>query len=72
MTDKSMALEAPVGRTGASPDCLRETLTYMLQELMEYEATGLCEAERHARSAERSNQRNGDREGALEPRRASE
>ena len=50
MTDKSMALEALLEKTGASPDFLRETLIYMLQHLMECEAAGLCGAEHHERS----------------------
>ena len=58
MTDHSMALQALLEKTGASPDFLRETLTFMLQQLMEYEATGLCGAGRHERSEERVNQRN--------------
>lgn len=65
MTKDSMALEALLEKTGASPDFLRETLAFMLQRLMEYEASGLCGAERHERSEERVNQRNGYRERAL-------
>ena len=68
MTDKSMALEGLLEKTGVSPDFLRETLTFMLQQLMEYEASGLCGAERHARSEDRTNQRNGYRDRALETR----
>lgn len=68
MTDKSMALEALLEKTGASPDFLRETLTYMLQQLMEYEAAGLCGAERHERSEGRVNHRNGYRDRALDTR----
>lgn len=46
MTDNSMALQTLLEKSGASRDFLREMLTYMLQELMEYEATGLCGAAR--------------------------
>jgi putative transposase len=40
----------------------------MLEQLLEHEVTGLVGAERHERSAERVNQRNGYRERALQTR----
>ena len=68
MTENRMALEALLEKTGTSPDFLRETLMFMLQQLMEYEASGLCGAGRHERSEERVNHRNGYRERVLETR----
>lgn len=51
-----------------SSDFLHETLTFLLQELMEQEVNGRCGAERHARSDERITHRNGYRDRPLETR----
>ena len=68
MTTDTMALQALLEKRDVAPDFLRETLAFMLQELMEHEVSGLCGAERHARSEARVNQRNGYRERPLETR----
>lgn len=68
MTDKSMALAELLEKRMASQDFLRETLTFLLQELMEHEVAAVCGAERHERSEERVNQRNGYRDRPLETR----
>ena len=46
MPDPRMTLEVLLEKSGASTDFLRETLTFMLQRLMEYEVTSLCGADR--------------------------
>ena len=68
MTDEMMALETLLEKGSVDTDFLRETLTFMLQRLMEYEAQGLCGAGRHERSDDRSNHRNGYRDRPLETR----
>lgn len=68
MTDEMMALETLLEKGGMNSDFLRETLAFMLQRLMDYEAQGLCTAGRHERSDDRSNHRNGYRERPLETR----
>lgn len=68
MTEKSMALGELLEKTGGSPDFLREMLTFMLQQLMDYEAEGRCGAGRHERNEERVNCRNGYRDRPLETR----
>jgi len=68
MTEMSMALNELLEKREVAPDFLRETLAFMLQELMEHEASALCGAERHARSEARVNQRNGYRKRPLETR----
>lgn len=68
MTDMSMALNELLEKREASSDFLRETLAFLLQELMEQEVNGRCGAERYARTEERSNQRNGHRDRPLETR----
>ena len=66
MTNKSMALTELLEKRAVAPDFLRETLAFMLQELMEHEVAELCGADRHERSEERVNRRNGYRERPLE------
>lgn len=68
MTDMSMALNELLEKREASSDFLRDTLTFLLQELMEQEVNGRCGAERHARSDERITHRNGYRDRPLETR----
>ncbi|MFC0468951.1 IS256 family transposase [Halomonas alkalicola] len=68
MTNKSMALTELLEKRAVAPDFLRETLAFMLQELMEHEVAELCGADRHERSEERVNRRNGYRERPLETR----
>jgi putative transposase len=68
MTEMSMALNELLEKREVAPDFLRETLAFMLEQLMEHEVAGLVGAERHARSAARVNQRNGYRERPLETR----
>lgn len=68
MTEMSMALERLLEKREVSADFLRETLAFMLEQLMEHEVAGRCGAERHARSEERVTQRNGYRERPLETR----
>jgi transposase-like protein len=61
MTNNSMALQALLEKTGTDTDFLRETLQFMLQQLMEFEVTNRCGAGPHERSEERINWRNGYR-----------
>lgn len=68
MTEMSMALEQLLEKRAVSADFLRETLAFILEQLMEHEVAGRCGAERHVRSEERVNQRNGYRERPLETR----
>ncbi|RRQ24590.1 IS256 family transposase [Guyparkeria sp. SCN-R1] len=68
MTDMSMALNELLEKREASSDFLRDTLTFLLQELMEQEVNGRCGAERHARTDERITHRNGYRDRPLETR----
>jgi len=68
MTDMSMALNELLEKREASSDFLRDTLTFLLQELMEQEVSGRCGAERHARSDVRITHRNGYRDRPLETR----
>ena len=67
MTEDSMAL-IELAEKHADGDFLRELGQYTLQRLMELEAQGQCGAERHERSGERVNQRNGYRDRQLETR----
>jgi len=67
MTEESMALLGLVEKHG-NGDFFREVGEWVLQRLMELEAGVQCGAERHERSPERVNQRNGYRERALETR----
>jgi len=68
MTDMSMALNELLEKREASSDFLRDTLTFLLQELMEQEVNGRCGAERYTRSDERITHRNGYRDRPLETR----
>ena len=68
MTDMSMALNELLEKREASSDFLRDTFTFLLQELMEQEVNGRCGAERHARSDGRITHRNGCRDRLLETR----
>jgi putative transposase len=68
MTEMSMALQQLLEKRDVAPDFLRETLAFMLEQLMEHEVAGLCGAGRHERSPERVNARNGYRERPLETR----
>lgn len=68
MTNKSMALTELLEKRAVAPDFLRDTLAFILQELMEHEVVSLCGADRHERSDGRVNQRNGYRERPLETR----
>ena len=68
MTELSMALNELLEKRETSTDFLRETLAFLLQELMEHEVHGRCGAEKHARSDERITQRNGYRDRPLETR----
>lgn len=68
MTEMSMALNELLEKREVAPDFLRETLSFMLEQLMEHEVAGLCGAGRHERSAERMNSRNGYRDRPLETR----
>lgn len=61
MTDDSMALLELAEKHGDG-DFFRELGQCTLQRLMELEAEGRCGAERHERSIERVNQRNGYRD----------
>lgn len=67
MTEDSMAL-IELAEKHADGDFLRELGQYTLQRLMELEAQVQCGAERHERSDERVNQRNGYRDRELETR----
>lgn len=67
MTDHSMAL-IELAEKHADGDFLRELGQYTLQRLMELEAQRQCGADRHARSEERVNQRNGYRDRQLDTR----
>jgi putative transposase len=67
MTEDSMALVELAEKHG-NGDFLRELGQWTLQRLMELEAEGRCGAERHERSPERVNQRNGYRDRQLETR----
>ena len=60
MTDERMQLKALLEKT-ADADLLNEMIGFAANRLMELEADGLCNAGRHERSAERTNQRNGYR-----------
>ena len=55
MTEMSMALEELLEKTRSSPDFLRETLAFMLEQLMAHEVDGLCGAKAHERSSDRGN-----------------
>lgn len=44
MTEMSMALNELLEKREASTDFLRETLAFLLQELMEHEVNGRCGA----------------------------
>src|SRR5690606_38139735 len=68
MTNKSMALTELLEKRAVAPDFLRDTLAFILQELMEHEVVSLCGADRHECSDSRVNQRNGYRERPLETR----
>ncbi|TYO95245.1 mutator family transposase [Geothermobacter ehrlichii] len=68
MTDNSMALQTLLEKTGTDTDFLRETLQFMLQQLMEYEVTSRCGAGPHERSEERTNWRNGYRNRLFQTR----
>jgi putative transposase len=67
MAEDSMAL-VELAEKHADGDFLRELGQYTLQRLMELEAQTACGAERHERSDDRVNQRNGYRERQLETR----
>jgi len=67
MTEDSMAL-LELAEKHADGDFLRELGQWTLQRLMELEAQSLCGAERHERSDDRVNQRNGYRPRQLETR----
>ncbi len=67
MTEDSMALIELVEKH-ADGDFLRELGQYTLQRLMELEAQSQCGAQRHERSDDRVNQRNGYRDRQLETR----
>lgn len=68
MTEMSMALEELLEKTQSSPDFLRETLAFMLEQLMGHEVDGLCGAKAHERSSDRVNWRNDYRERGLNTR----
>jgi len=67
MTEDRMALLELVEKHGDG-DFLRELGQYVLQRVMDFEAQAACGAERHERSADRVNQRNGYRDRELETR----
>jgi len=68
MTEMSMALEKLLEKSQSSPDFLRETLAFMLEQLMAHEVDALCGARAHERSGDRTNFRNGYRDRGLETR----
>lgn len=68
MTNNSMALQALLEKTGTDTDFLRETLQFILQQLMEFEVTNRCGAAPHERSEERVNWRNGYRNRQFQTR----
>src|SRR3984885_4448051 len=61
MTDDKMALRALLEK-GSDATFLREMIGFAAQRLMELESEALCGAGRGERSADRRNQRNGDRD----------
>ena len=67
MAEDTMAL-LELAEKHVEGDFLRELGQFVLQRLMEIETDAACGAERHERSAERVNQRNGYRDRALETR----
>jgi transposase-like protein len=60
MTDNRMALLEMAENSGET-DFLRDLVREVVQELMEAEVSQLCGAQRHERSDERTDQRNGYR-----------
>src|ERR1700731_2381439 len=67
MTDDKIALRALLEK-GSDATFLREMIGFAAQRLMELESEGLCGAGHGERSADRRNQRNGDRERDWETR----
>jgi len=70
MTDDNMALIEYLRKyaAGDPTDWLRETIRLVVQEIIEAEVSEQVGAERHQRTAERTNQRNGYRERDWETR----